>query len=395
MNRPPLDGITVLDISTILAAPLISSLLGEFGAEVIKIEQPGVGDPTRGYPPLRDGESPAWERFGRGKKSIGIDLHNPEAAGLVLELVKDADIVVSNFRPATLARFGLDFDDLRTVNDRIVLVHLTAYGRTGPYSERPGFARVVEAFSGLTHRTGFPDGPPMFSGYAIADGVSGMYGAFAAMTALRQRDTTGEAQLVDLGLYEPMLRMMEDFLPVYGALGAVAGRKGNENPAIAPNGIFRTGDKRWIVIPASTDQMWSRLRRLMGREDLVGLDRMADRVAHRDVVDNAVTDYVRSRDLEPLLEDLHAAGIVAGPVNTAEDIVTDPHIRERGSVLEVQDRHGRPSYIPSPAGRFSGFEVDPGGPAPSIGQDTESILRERLHVDPETIRSLRDGNVIS
>lgn len=197
----PLHGVRVLDISTVLAGPLASSLLAEFGAEVIKVELPGAGDPARSYPPLEDGVSAGWAVIGRNKSSVTIDLHHPEAADLVGRLAATADVVVTNFRPAALRRFSIDFGDLVAHRPDLVMVHVSAYGRTGPYADRPGFARVAEAFAGLTHRTGFPDGPPVFAGYPVADGVTGIYAAFAAMLALRQRDLTGEPQLADIGLY--------------------------------------------------------------------------------------------------------------------------------------------------------------------------------------------------
>lgn len=393
MTEPPLHGIRVLDLATILAAPMTCALLAEFGADVVKIEQPGSGDPTRAYPPLVDGESPGWQQLGRRKKSIGIDLHDPVGAALVKRLAADADIVVTNFRPPTLARFGLDFDDLRAANPRVVLLHLTAYGRTGPYSDRPGFARVLEAFAGLTHRTGSPDGPPMFSGYAIADGVAGMYGAYAAMLALRQRDADGEAQLVDLALYEPILRMMEDFVPVYGATGVVATRVGNDNPGICPNGIFPTADDKWVVLPASTNQMWNRLVAVMGRDDLLGYDTMVSRVDNRAVIDAAVAEFTARHPLDDLLDQLHEAGIAAGPVNTAADLVTDPQIRARGSVRTVLDRHGDEALILAPAGRFSGFDLDDGTPAPAIGEHTDEILAG-LGLTATEITGLRDRGVV-
>ncbi|MDJ0012761.1 CaiB/BaiF CoA transferase family protein [Rhodococcus erythropolis] len=395
MSGLPLEGLRVLDLSTILAAPMISSLLGEFGATVIKIENPVGGDPVRNYPPLRGGESAMWTQYGRNKSSVGIDLHDSQGVELVKGLVRETDVVVTNFRPSTLRRFGLDYEDLIAVNDRLILLHLTAYGRTGPYSDRPGFARVLEAFAGLTHRTGNPDGPPMFSGYPIADGVAGMYGAFAVMLAIRQRDLTGESQLIDLALYEPLLRMMEDFIPAYGATGASATRVGNNNPSIAPNGLFRTADDQWIVLPASTNQMWNRLLKFIDREDLSHLDTMAARIANRDVVDGAVEQYISAHTQAELLHGLHAAGIAAGPVNTANDIVSDEHIIARGSILEAQDRHGNDTLLVSSAGRFSGFGPSTSVREPGLGEHTDEILSKALGLDNSQLNRLRADGVIS
>jgi len=390
----PLDGIRVLDVSTILAGPLASSLLGEFGAEVIKIEQPGTGDPARSYPPLEDGTSVGWAMIGRGKASVTLDLRRPEAAPLIGRLSTHADVVVTNFRPATLRRFGIDFDDLREHRPDLVMVHLSAFGRTGPYAERPGFARVAEAFAGLTHRTGDPDGPPVFAGYPVADGLAGVYAAFAAMLALRQRDQTGEAQLVDLGLYEPLLRMMEDFIADYGATGRSRERQGNENPHISPNNLYLTRDRRWLALPASTEQMWRRLISVMDAPDLAVHDSMSARLEHRAEIEGRVAQYVAGHDLVDLVETLSSAGVACGPVNTAADICADPHMRARGSVVEVVDARGRPRLAQGSAGRFSGFTARVDHPAPTLGQDTRRVLGDLAGLDDAQLDDLASAGVI-
>ncbi|RAJ60009.1 formyl-CoA transferase [Streptomyces sp. Amel2xB2] len=395
MSGGPLSGVRVLDVSTILAGPLASSLLGEFGAEVIKIELPGEGDPARRYPPLEDGVSAAWSMLGRTKRSVTVDLHRPEAAELVGRLAAAADIVVTNFRPATLRRFRIDFDDLRAYKPDLVMVHVSAFGRTGPYADRPGFARVAEAFAGLTYRTGEPDQAPVFAGYPVADGVTGIYAAFAALLALRQRDRTGEAQLADIPLYEPLLRMMEDFVVEYGATGENRERQGNENPHISPNSLYRTRDGRWLALPASTEQMWRRLIAVMGADDLAVFDSMTARLAHREEIESRVAAFVADHDLEPLMSRLVAAGVAAGPVNSAADICADPHIRARGSVVETPDEDGgRPRLMQAPAGRFSGFDGTVGGDAPALGQHTAEVLRELAGLTGPEIDDLRHRGVV-
>ncbi|MGW1465854.1 CaiB/BaiF CoA transferase family protein [Streptomyces sp. NPDC002308] len=391
----PLNGVRVLDISTVLAGPLASSLLAEFGAEVIKVEQPGTGDPARGYPPLDDdGVSAGWAVVGRNKSSVTIDLHHPEAAALVGQLAATADVVVTNFRPATLRRFSIDFDDLVVHRPDLVMVHVSAFGRTGPYAERPGFARVAEAFAGLTHRTGFPDGPPVFAGYPVADGVTGIYAAFAAMLALRQRDLTGEPQLADIGLYEPLLRMMEDFIVDYGETGEVRERQGNENPHISPNNLYRTRDGRWLALPASTEQMWRRLVVAMDAPDLAVYGTMSARIEHRAEIEGRVAAWVADHDLAPLTELLDDAGVACGPVNSASDICADPHVRARGSVVEVTDEHdGRTRLVQGSAGRFSGFGQIVDRSAPHLGEHTRAVLGE-LGLGPAAIDDLAVRGVI-
>ncbi|QFY05809.1 CoA transferase [Nonomuraea phyllanthi] len=395
MANRPLSGVRVLDMSTILAAPLASSLLGEFGAEVIKIEHPVMGDPARHYPPLEDGESAAWAMLGRGKRSVTIDLHHDEAAELVGRLVAAVDIVVTNFRPATLRRFRVDFDDLRAYRPDLVMVQVSAFGRTGPYADRPGFARVAEAFAGLTYRTGVPERPPVFAGYPVADGVTGIYAAFAAMLALRQRDLTGQAQLADIPLYEPLLRMMEDFIVEYGATGENRERQGNQNPHISPNDLYRTRDGRWLALPASTEQMWRRLVKVMDAADLAVHDSMTARLEHRDEIEARVAAFVAAHDLEPLMSLLADAGVAAGPVNSAADICADPHVRARGSVVEVRDdRTGRTRLMQAPAGRFSGFDATIGHAAPALGADTADVLRDLAGLAEPEIHDLRHRGVV-
>jgi len=394
MSQLPLSGITVLDISTILAGPLASSLLAEFGADVIKIEQPGTGDPARSYPPLVDGGSAQWTMLGRNKRSVTVDLHHRDAIKVVGPLVAAADIVVTNFRPATLKRFGVDFDDLLAHRSDLVMVHISAFGRTGPYSDRPGFARVAEAFAGLTHRTGDPDGPPVFAGYPVADGVTGIYAAFAAMLALRQRDETGEPQLADIGLYEPLLRMMEDFIVDYDATGSSVGRQGNENPHISPNNLHRTRDGHWLALPASTEQMWRRLVKVMGADDLAAYGDMSERITHRKDIEARVDAFVGEHDLEPLMEMFVDAGVAAGPVNTAADICADPHILARGSVVAVADAEGRPHRMQAPAGVFSGFEPSIRTAAPGLGEHTDAVLTDVAGMTADDIAGLRADGVI-
>ena len=394
MPGQPLSGIRVLDISTILAGPLAATLLGEFGADVIKIEHPTSGDPARQYPPLAGDTSAAWVMQGRNKRSVTIDLRHAEAAELVGRLAENADIVVTNFRPATLKKYHIDFDDLRRYRSDLVMIHVSAYGRTGPYADRPGFARVAEGFAGLTHRTGDPDGPPMFAGYPVADGVTGYYAAFAALLALRQRDLTGEAQLADIPLFEPLLRMMEDFIADFSVTGTSVGRQGNENPHISPNNMYRTRDGQWVAIPASTQRMWERLAEVIDVPELMVHRTLTNRIDHRVEIESKVADFVSTYDLDPLLEKLTAAGVAAGPLNSAEQVCNDPQIRHRGSIVEVDDGQGGSRLVQAPAGRFSGFESTIGGAPPVVGADTEAVFGTLAGLTTDDITALRDRGVL-
>jgi crotonobetainyl-CoA:carnitine CoA-transferase CaiB-like acyl-CoA transferase len=392
----PLAGVRVLDAATLLAAPTAASLLSEYGAEIIKIEQPGIGDTMRRYPPFRDDVSLLWKVVGRNRESVTLDLRHENARGVLKDLAAQCDVIILNYRPETLVKWGIDFDDLVLCRPDIVMLHLTAFGRTGPYAERPGFARVAEAFSGLTHRTGYPGLPPVQSGYPmLGDGVAGLYGAFAIMLALKERDRTGEPQLIDLGLYEPLLRLIEDQIAAHGEDGTSMERIGNSNPLISPNGLFPTRDGRFVSIPASTEPIWRRLVALMGEEELLAYDSNPARIAHREEVESKVAAWTSSHDLLELVELCAEAGIACGPVYSAAEIADDPHIAARGSLVEVDDPEtGKPVRMAASAGRFSGFQAQVRQTGPRLGEHTDSVLSTVLGYDRSRIDALRAEGAI-
>jgi crotonobetainyl-CoA:carnitine CoA-transferase CaiB-like acyl-CoA transferase len=392
----PLEGIRILDAASMLACPTAASLLSEYGADVIKIEQPKTGDPMRTVPPFRGDVSLWWKVVGRNKKSVTLDLRQESGRAVLRELAGKCDVVLLNYRPETLTKWGLDFDDLVKCKSDIVVLHLTAFGRTGPYANRPGFARVAEAFAGLTHRTGFPGQEPVQSGYPmLGDSVAGLYGAFALMLALRQRDRTGQPQFVDLGLYEPLLQIIEDQIPAYGDNGAVMDRIGNSNPFISPNGLFPTKDGRYVSIPASTQPIWRRLVAVMGDDTLLAYDSNPKRIANRDMIEGKVANWTSSHNLVDLLALCGEEGIPCGPVYSTAEIVKDPHIAARGSIIAVDDPEtGRPVSMPASAGRFSGFTGHVRNVGPQLGEHTNQVLTEVLGYSDERIESLRtDGTV--
>lgn len=392
----PLSGIRILDGASLLAGPTAATLLSEYGADVIKIEQPQGGDTMRRYPPFVDDISMLWKVVGKNRRSVTLDLRDERGRELFRGLVASSDIVTLNNRPATLARWGIDFDDLVKIKTDIVVFHLSAYGRTGPYAERAGFARVAEAFAGLTHRTGFPDQQPSQSGYPmLGDGVAGLYGAFALMLALRQRDLTGEAQLVDLGLYEPLLRLIEDQIVAFDTTGEAMGAVGNSNPLICPNNLFPTKDGRWVSLPASTEPLWRRLIAAMGAQDLAKYDSNRIRIEHREEIESRVRTWTSSYDMLDLVDVCDAAGLAVGPVYSAAEIASDPHIQARGSIIAVEDPDlGRPVRIASSAGRFSGFEAQVSRLGPALGEHTDEVLAEELGLDATHLADLRRDGVI-
>lgn len=391
----PLSGIRVLDAATFLAAPYAASLLSEYGAEVIKIEQPS-GDTMRAIPPLRGDVSVWWKVIARNRQSVALDLNCEEGRAIFKQLASQCDVVIMNFRPAALKKWGLEFEDLVKCRSDIVFYHLTAFG-AGPYEQRPGFARVAEAYAGLTNRTGFKDGPPVQSGYAmLGDGIAGIYGAFALMLALRQRDRTGQPQKIDLGLYEPLLSLMEDMIVTYDETGSRMERMGNASPRWAPHGLFPTKDGLYAILACSTEKLWRQLRAAMQDESLKVYDNdAAGRVAHRAELEGRIAEWTKRYDLSELLEICGKAGLAVGPIYSAAEIVKDPHIIARGSIITVEDPEtGKTIRMASPAGRFSGFQGEVRSVGPKVGEHTDSVLSGLLHLDPERIDALRNQGVI-
>jgi crotonobetainyl-CoA:carnitine CoA-transferase CaiB-like acyl-CoA transferase len=395
-DRPgPLSGIRILDAATFLAAPYAASQLSEYGAEIIKIEQPS-GDSMRAIPPLRGDVSIWWKVIARNRQSVTLDLNAEDGRAVFKELVAQADIVIMNYRPAALKKWGLEFDDLVKCRKDIIFYHLTAFG-AGPYEQRPGFARVAEAFVGLTNRTGLPGGPPIQSGYAmLGDGIAGIYGAFALMLALRQRDLTGEPQKIDLGLYEPILSIMEDMIVTFDETGSRMERMGNSSPRWSPHGLFPTKDGLYAIIACSTEKLWRQLRAVIGDETLkVYDDDLNGRVTNRADLEGRVAAWTSSYALPDLLEICGAAGLAIGPIYSAEEILNDPHIKARGSIIQLDDPEtGKPVRMASPSGRFSGFQGKVRHLGPPIGEHTDAVLADLLGYTPDQIDKLRQKGVI-
>lgn len=391
----PLTGIRILDAATFLAAPYAASQLSEYGAEVIKVEQPD-GDWMRNIPPKRDDVSMWWKVIARNRQSVALDLNAVEGRDIFLKLAAESDIVILNFRPKALKKWGLEFEDLVKVKKDIIFYHLTAFGE-GPYHQRAGFARVAEAYAGLTNRTGLPGGPPIQSGYAmLGDGIAGIYGAFALMLALRQRDLTGDPQKIDLGLYEPILSMMEDMIVNYDVTGSKMSLMGNSSPRWAPHGLFETKDGLYAVLACSTEKLWKQLRALIGDESLKKYDNNSDlRVAERPALEGRVTEWTKSHTLPELVEICGNADLAIGPIFTAAEILDDPHIKARGSIIALEDEQtGTTVRMASPSGRFSGFDGTVRHLGPLVGEHTDEVLNNLAQMTPDEIATLRSKGVI-
>jgi crotonobetainyl-CoA:carnitine CoA-transferase CaiB-like acyl-CoA transferase len=392
----PLSGIRILDAAAFVAAPAAASLLSEYGAEIIKVEQPS-GDNLRKLGPFRGDVSLLWKIIGRNRQSVTLDLNAEDGRDVLRQLVAKCDVIILNYRPETMERWGLNFQNLVRHRSDLVYFHLTAFGGTGPYAQRPGFARIAEAFAGFTNRTGFPGQPPVQSGYPmLGDSIAGIYGAFAIMLALRQRDLTGEPQMIDLALYEPMLGMMDDLIVNYDQTGSLMARAGNASPRWSPHGLFPTRDGLFITLSTSTEKLWRNLRAAMGDESLQVYDDDNDkRVAQRAELEAQVSRWTQSHDMSALLKICGDAGLAVGPIYSAAEIVKDPQIVARESIITVDDSEtGKPVRMASPAGRFSGFKAKVRNLGPRLGEHTDAILTGLLNYTPAQIEALRKRRVI-
>jgi formyl-CoA transferase len=350
-----LDGVRVLEVGTLISGPFAGRLLGDMGAEVIKIEPPGSPDPLRTWGQAElDGHRFFWTVHARNKKAITLDLRTDAGRDLFLELVDCSDIIVENFRPGTLERWNLDYDVLHARNRGIILVRVSGYGQTGPDAHRAGYASVAEAASGLRHLNGFPGGPPPRMALSVGDSLAGMFAAQGALAALYRRTVTGEGQVVDAALTESCLAIQESTIPDYDVGGVVRGPSGTRLEGIAPSNIYRSADGSWVVIAANQDTVFRRLCGAMGQPELAADDRFADHRArgrNQDELDKLIGDWAAQRQPDDIIATLSEAGVIAGPINTVAEVVTDPQLRARNMLVEHwDDRVGRnvlgPGVVP-------------------------------------------------
>ena len=397
-NKGPLAGLRILDLGTMIAGPVAATLLGDLGAEVIKLEQPGLGDTLRHVGPFADGESLYWNVEGRGKKSITIDLRQEAGQALLRELVKHADALVENFRPGTLKKWNVDYDNLREVNPRLVMLSISGYGQTGPYASRAGYDRIALAFSGLLNMTGYPDRPPVRPGTAIADYQSALFGAFATMVALYNRDAMGGVgQQIDMSLYEASFRFTDIMVTAYDKLGMSRERRGNIHFAAEPGDHFETIDGRYIVLTVSSNSMFKRVCETIGRPELVEDPRFVSHVDRHENVDeiNAIVgEWVRSRPVAEICAILDDNGLAYSLVFTVKDIVADPHYAARGSIATLDHSRLGPLKMPAVSPLFSETPPPPLTQAPTLGADTDEVLSTLLGLSASEIIQLRDGRVI-
>jgi crotonobetainyl-CoA:carnitine CoA-transferase CaiB-like acyl-CoA transferase len=401
-SRGALDSVRVLDLATYLAAPVCATLLGEFGAEVIKVEQPRVGDDLRrlGSAAGPDaGGSYWWFVESRNKKSITCNLRDPEGQALIRRLVAESHVLTENFRPGTLERWNLGWEVLSAIRRSLVMVRISAFGQTGPSRERPGFGRIAAAVGGLAYLSGYPDRPPVSPGTpTVPDYLAGVFGAVGALVALRHAERTGEGQVVDLALYEPVLRVLDDAIAVYGGTGHVRERIGSGTESAVPHNHFLTRDGRWIAIACTNDRMFARLLQAMGRTDLAGDARMTTtpaRLAHRGLVDELVAGWVAARDASEALTALEAAEVPSSLVASVRDLFEDAHVKARENIVSVAlpllGRLAMPGVVPRLT--LTPGRIDSAGPS-RPGEHNEEIYGGRLGLSREALTRLAERGVI-
>ncbi|MFN0144297.1 MAG: CaiB/BaiF CoA transferase family protein [Mycobacterium sp.] len=399
---PPgaLDGIRVLEVGTLISGPFAARLLGDMGAEVIKIEPPGSPDPIRTWGQAEvDGHHFFWTVHARNKKCVTLNLRTPRGRELFLDLAERSDIIVENFRPGTLEKWNLGYDVLRERNPGIVLVRVSGYGQTGPDAGKAGYASVAEAVSGLRHMNGFPGGPPPRLALSLGDTLAGMFAAQGALAALYRRTVTGEGQVVDVALTEACLAVQESTIPDYDAGGVIRGPSGTRLEGIAPSNIYRTADGSWVVIAANQDTVFRRLCEVMEQPELATDERFIDHVArgrNQDAIDAIIGDWAAQRQPDDIIHTLSAAGVIAGPINTVADVVRDPQFQARGMLIDHYDEAaGRtvlgPGVIPVLSATPGG--VRNAGPA-RPGQHNDEVYGQLLGLVPEELAELTEQGVL-
>ncbi|HEX9672241.1 MAG TPA: CaiB/BaiF CoA-transferase family protein [Burkholderiales bacterium] len=374
----PLQGIKVIELGTLIAGPFCARLLAEFGAEVIKIEPPGTGDPLRKWRKLHQGTSLWWYAQARNKKSVTLDLKYAEAQEIVRKLVAGADVVVENFRPGAMEKWGLGWEPLSKLNPGLVMVRLSGFGQTGPYRDRPGFGAIGESMGGMRYVTGYPDRPPVRVGVSIGDSIAALHGVIGALMALHHRNVNGgRGQYVDVALYEAVFNMMESVLPEYDMFGFVRERSGASLPGIVPSNTYVTRDDKYVVIGANADPIFKRMMNAIGRPDLANDPALAHndgRVARTEEIEKVIGDWVAARDLEQVLHVLEKAEVPSSKIYDVADIARDPHYAMREMIQQFTLADGRPLKLPGIVPRLS---ETPGGTkwvGPALGEHTAEVL---------------------
>ncbi|MCF2125057.1 CoA transferase [Strepomyces sp. STD 3.1] len=392
----PLTGLRVLDLATLFAGPLAATMLGDFGAEVVKVEHPSRPDPSRGHGPSKDGIGLWWKILGRNKRTITLDLSKPAGRTTLLRLASTADVVIENFRPGTLEKWDLGWDELSAVNPRLVLTRVTGFGQFGPYARRPGFGTLAEAMSGFAAMTGEPDAPPTLPPFGLADSIAALATSYAVMTALAARERTGEGQVVDMAIIEPILTVLGPQPTWYDQLGHVQPRTGNRSQNNAPRNTYRTADGTWVAVSTSAQSVAERVMRLVGRPELIDepwFASGADRARHADVLDTAVGDWIARHGRADVLAAFEKAEAAVAPVQDVRDVMTDPQYQALDTVTTVDDPELGPLRMQNVLFRLSATPGAIRWAGRPHGADTEEVLTE-LGLTPADVKELREEGVV-
>ncbi|HEB26701.1 MAG TPA: CoA transferase [Porticoccus sp.] len=392
----PLSGYRVIELGQLLAGPFAGSLLAYFGAEVIKVEPPGDGDPLRNWRVIKDGTSLWWRSLGRNKKCITLDLKTEKGRELAGQLIDGADVLIENFRPGVMEKWGLGPERFKPTNPGLVYTRISGYGQTGPYAHKPGFASVCEGISGFRYVNGFKGEAPVRPNLSIGDSIAGLHAAFGITLALLSRQSSGEGQVVDIALYEAMFNLLEGVIPEFDGAGVIREPSGTTVTGIVPTNTYRCADGKYVVIGGNGDSIFKRLMEAAGRSDMANDSQLSDnagRVQHEQEIDAALSAWCGSLPSADILQSLDKSRVPAGPIYNAEDMLADPHFNERG-LFEQVEINGEPLKIPGMIPKLSDTPGSTQWPGPEVGSHNAEVLGDLLGLDQDAQQQLRDDGVI-
>lgn len=398
-KRKPLEGIKILELGNLVAAPFAGKIFSEFGAEVIKVEEPKKGDPLRNWRVMHNDTSIWWYVQSRNKKSITVNMRDEKGQKIIKRLAEKVDVVLENFKPGTLEKWGLGLEDLRKVNPSIIMTRISGYGQTGPYREKPGFGSVAEAIGGLRYLTGYPNLPPVRVGIAIGDLVAGLYAVIGTLMALRARENTSnkKGQLVDVALYESVFSLLEGILPEYDITGIVRERTGTTLPGIAPSNTYECADGNHIVIGGNGDKIFQRLMTVIGREDLANDPKYSTNQGRADnveFIDNVIEQWTKKYPLKQVQKILDNVSVPVGPIYGIKEIVDDEHYKARGMLQEIELPDGKKVLVPGVVPKLSETPGEIEWNGPSLGEHNEEIYSEYMNFTFEDFKNLKEQGVI-
>jgi crotonobetainyl-CoA:carnitine CoA-transferase CaiB-like acyl-CoA transferase len=399
VKRKALEGLKVLEMGQLIAGPSAGRLFAEFGAEVIKVENPESGDPIRNWRVVENGTSLWWYVQARNKKSITLDLRQPEGQEMIRLLAKEIDIIIENFRPGTMEKWGIGYEQLKEINPRLIMVRISGYGQDGPYRDKPGFGSIGEAMGGLRYLTGYPDRPPTRVGISIGDSISSLYAVIGALMAVYNRDVaqSGQGQCVDVALYESVFSFMESMLPEYDRAGVIRERTGSTLPGITPSNTYVCKDEKFVVIGANGDGIFKRLMVTIGLPEFVDDPRFESnksRTDHAELLDINIENWTKSLDLSEVLEKLDEAGVPAGSIYSIEDIVHDVHYQARDMIKEMEVKGIGKLKVPGIVPKLSETPGEIEWAGPELGQHDDEIFLQKLKLTQEQIKLLKEKGII-